>query len=130
MNAANKKDGFSSKKRYQRALTIALPVALGIAVYINMLSNGFVFDDMDTIVHNDHIKDFGNSFPAFFNLDYFNTATSKVILDILVMFEEMIEEGNDVKVKWYYDEEDEDMQAAGEEYSDMVDVPIEMISVS
>ena len=78
MNAANKKDGFSSKKRYQRALTIALPVALGIAVYINMLSNGFVFDDMDTIVHNDHIKDFGKSFPAFFNLDYFKIAQTEV----------------------------------------------------
>jgi len=64
-----------------------------------------------------------------FKLEYFNTATSKVILDILVMFEEMIEEGHAVKVKWYYDEEDEDMQAAGEEYSDMVDVPIEMISM-
>jgi hypothetical protein len=64
-----------------------------------------------------------------FKLDYFNTATSKVILDILVMFEEMIEEGHQVKVMWYYDEDDEDMKAAGEEYSDMVDVPIEMISL-
>ena len=78
MDAANKKDGFSSKGRYQKALTIILPIALGIAVYINMLSNGFVFDDMYTIVHNDHIKDFGKSFPAFFNLDYFKIAQSEV----------------------------------------------------
>ena len=65
-----------------------------------------------------------------FKLDYFNTATSKVILDILVMFEEMIEEGQSVNVRWFYDKEDEDMQAAGEEYSDMVDVPFEMISTT
>jgi hypothetical protein len=64
-----------------------------------------------------------------FRLDYFNTATSKVILDILVMFEQMIEEGHSVKVRWFYDKEDEDMQAAGEEYSDMVDVPFELISI-
>jgi len=65
-----------------------------------------------------------------FKLDYFNTATSKVILDILVIFEEMIEQGHSVKVRWFYDEEDEDMQAAGEEYSEMVDVPFEMISIA
>ena len=65
-----------------------------------------------------------------FKLDYFNTASSKVILDILVIFEEMIEEGNPVKVLWFYDQEDEDMMAAGLEYSDMVDVPIEMIAMT
>ncbi len=65
-----------------------------------------------------------------FRLDYFNTATSKVILDILVMFEEMIEEGHSVNVRWFYDEEDEDMKAAGEEYSEMVDVPFEMICIT
>ena len=57
---------------------MVLPIALGIAVYINMLSNGFVFDDMYTIVHNDHIKDFGKNFPAFFNLDYFKIAQTEV----------------------------------------------------
>ncbi len=62
-----------------------------------------------------------------FKLDYFNTATSKVLLDILVIFEEMIEKGHSVNVRWFYDEEDEDMKAAGEEYSEMVDVPFEMI---
>ena len=65
-----------------------------------------------------------------FRLDYFNTATSKVILDILVMFEEMIEEGHSVNVRWFYDEEDEDMKAAGEEYPEMVDVPFEMICIT
>ena len=65
-----------------------------------------------------------------FRLDYFNTATSKVILDILVLFEDMIEKGHSVNVRWFYDEEDEDMQGAGEEYSDMVDVPFDMISIT
>lgn len=78
MNAPNKKDGYSLRGRYQKALTIVLPIALGIAVYINALSNGFVFDDMYTIVHNEHIKEFGKSFPAFFNLDYFKIAQAEV----------------------------------------------------
>ncbi len=63
-----------------------------------------------------------------FKLTYFNTASSKVILDILTQFEEMIEEGHKVLVRWYFPDEDEDMQEAGEEYADMVDVPFEMVS--
>ncbi|MFC2112193.1 DUF1987 domain-containing protein [Bacteroidota bacterium] len=65
-----------------------------------------------------------------FKLSYFNTASSKVILDILTLFEDMIEEGHKVLVRWHYDDDDEDMQDAGEEYADMVDVPFEMVMVS
>ncbi len=65
-----------------------------------------------------------------FKFTYFNTASSKIILDILTRFEEMIEEGHEVMVRWHYPEEDEDMLEAGEEYSEMVDVPFEMISYS
>ncbi len=65
-----------------------------------------------------------------FKLTYFNTASSKVILDILTRFEEMIEKGHPVLVRWHYDDEDEDMREAGEEYADMVDVPFEMVSYS
>ena len=65
-----------------------------------------------------------------FKLTYFNTASSKIILDILTQFEEMIEEGHQVMVRWHYPEEDEDMMEAGEEYSEMVDVPFEMVSYS
>jgi hypothetical protein len=65
-----------------------------------------------------------------FKLNYFNTASSKIILDILTQFEEMIEEGHEVMVRWHYPDEDEDMMEAGEEYSEMVDVPFEMVSYS
>jgi hypothetical protein len=78
MNAANKKDGFFAKGRYTQFLPIVLPIALAIVVYINALPNGFVFDDMTTIVHNVHIKDLAKNFPAFFNLDYFKIAQAEV----------------------------------------------------
>jgi hypothetical protein len=63
-----------------------------------------------------------------FKLTYFNTASSKVILDILTQFEEMIEDGHKVLIRWHFPDEDEDMQEAGEEYADMVDVPFEMVA--
>lgn len=65
-----------------------------------------------------------------FKLVYFNTASSKLLLDILMKLEEIHEQGNDVLIKWHYPEDDEDMEEAGEEYSDIVDVPFEQVPYS
>jgi len=62
-----------------------------------------------------------------FKFIYFNTASSKVILDILTLLEEMIENEQKVSVRWYFAEYDEDMEEAGEEYAEMVDVPFEIM---
>jgi len=37
--------------------------------------------------------------------------------------------GTSVKVKWYYEEDDEDMLEAGEDYEAIIDLPFEMIEV-
>lgn len=63
-----------------------------------------------------------------FKLVYFNTASSKLLLDILMKLEQMHEDGKEMLVRWYYPEDDEDMQEAGEEYADIVDVPFEQVS--
>lgn len=63
-----------------------------------------------------------------FKLIYFNTASSKLILDILMTFEEMVEEGHNVLIKWLSLKSDEDMQEAGKEYEEMVDVPFEHVT--
>ena len=61
-------------------------------------------------------------------LIYFNTASSKMILDILMILEEMVEEGKQVLVKWLSLNSDEDMQEAGQEYDEMVEVPFEHLT--
>jgi hypothetical protein len=63
-----------------------------------------------------------------FKLSYFNTASSKLLLDILTILEKMNEEGKSVLVNWYYPEYDEDMRDAGVEYSEMVEVPFKHFS--
>ena len=63
-------------------------------------------------------------------LIYFNTASSKLILDILMVLEEMVEEGQEVVIKWLSLDSDEDMQEAGREYEEMIDVPFEHIKYS
>ncbi len=65
-----------------------------------------------------------------FKLEYFNTASSKLILDVLLKLEQMADEGKNVLVRWHYPDDDEDMQEAGEEYADIVEVPFEQVSYS
>jgi len=62
-----------------------------------------------------------------FKLSYFNTASSKIILDILMKLEGMHDNGRNISIKWHYPSDDEDMMEAGEEYADIVGVPIEMV---
>ncbi len=61
-------------------------------------------------------------------MNYFNTASSKLLLDILMTMEDMVEAGRSCNIKWFYDEEDEDMEEAGEEYSELIDVPFELVT--
>lgn len=63
-----------------------------------------------------------------FKLNYFNTASSKLLLDILMILEDIHNAGNAVKVNWFFEEEDEDMEEAGGEYAELVDLPFELIS--
>lgn len=65
-----------------------------------------------------------------FKLTYFNTASSKLLLDILMKLEELHEKGHEVLIRWHYPEDDEDMEEAGEEYADIVDVPFEQVGYS
>lgn len=61
-------------------------------------------------------------------LEYFNTASSKILLDIFMSLEEMCDgEKCTAKVRWHYDENDEDMLEAGEEYKEIVAIDFEMI---
>ncbi len=61
-------------------------------------------------------------------LKYFNTASSKILLDMLMKLEEIKTNGHEVVVNWHYNENDEDMEEAGDEYSDIVeDLPFEFL---
>jgi hypothetical protein len=56
-----------------------------------------------------------------FKLEYFNTSSSKLILDVLSALEDI--EG--MKIEWCYMEDDEDMEEAGKEFSELVEIPFE-----
>jgi hypothetical protein len=61
-------------------------------------------------------------------LNYFNTASSKIILDILIKLEELKKKGFEVKISWYHLEMDEDILSTGKEFESMLSIPFKFIS--
>lgn len=64
-----------------------------------------------------------------FKLDYFNTASAKILFDILMILDNIHTQGNTVEIKWFYKKEDEDMKEAGESYIKLVKSPIDVICI-
>lgn len=62
-------------------------------------------------------------------LEYFNTASSKCILDVFKKLEVLKKNSADVIINWYYEEDDEDMLEAGEDYESIIKVPFKMIQI-
>jgi len=58
-------------------------------------------------------------------LEYYNSASSTMLLEIFYTFEKLVEEDKKVSVIWNYLEIDDDMLEAGKEYEEMVNIPFE-----
>ena len=62
-------------------------------------------------------------------LEYFNTSSSKCILDVFKRLESIHKSKHDVEINWFYEEDDEDMLEAGEDYDSIIKVPFKMIEI-
>ena len=60
-----------------------------------------------------------------FNLEYFNSSSAKLIVDVCKSLSALRQRGLNVTVIWQYEEEDEDMLEAGKEMSRLVKCPFE-----
>ncbi|MCA6363855.1 MAG: DUF1987 domain-containing protein [Bacteroidetes bacterium] len=63
-------------------------------------------------------------------LEYFNTSSSKCILDVFKKLETIAKGGSQITINWYYEQDDEDMLEAGEDYQAIINVPFKMIEVN
>lgn len=62
-------------------------------------------------------------------LEYFNTSSSKCLLDIFKKLEVLHRKGSGVEIVWYYEEDDEDMYEAGEDYQSIINIPFKMMEL-
>lgn len=60
-------------------------------------------------------------------IDYFNSAATRYIFNLLMCFEDIVDdEKGEVKVVWFYKEGDDMIESKGEEMSSILELPFEM----
>jgi hypothetical protein len=62
-------------------------------------------------------------------MEYLNSGTSKYMLRILKKFKEVEKDGFPVKIRWVYEEGDDDIQERGEYYASILDLDIEFVEI-
>lgn len=62
-----------------------------------------------------------------FKMVYFNSASAKLLLQIIEVLKRIDQKGIDIRIQWYYDEGDEQMLEDGQDLSDAIDFPFEYI---
>ena len=71
-----------------------------------------------------------DSITASFNMEYFNTGTSKCFFVILKKLKKLEKQGLEVRVHWFYEEDDECMYEIGEDYQSVLDLPFDFKEIS
>ena len=62
-----------------------------------------------------------------FKLDYFNTSSSKCVLDLMECLEKYHKLHNNITITWYYLEDDEDMHDSGYDFSLDIAIPFKLV---
>ncbi|WP_436516302.1 DUF1987 domain-containing protein [Ekhidna sp. To15] len=75
------------------------------------------YDPLKEVISNKISVD---KFDVRIKMEYFNTSSSKCIYDILKELKALENKGKEVIIRWYYEQDDEDMLEAGEDYSDLL----------
>ncbi len=76
---------------------------------------------------NDYLREPNLSTEISISLSYFNTSSSKIILEILSLFDILSERGLVVSTNWHYLEMDDDMLSTGKEFKSMLKMPFNFV---
>ena len=63
-----------------------------------------------------------------FKLEYFNTASSKMLFELIGYAKKLKENGNDFRIEWHYLEDDDDILDSGETFQEITGLPFEFYS--
>lgn len=76
----------------------------------------------------EYIKEPNNETNLILKMEYFNTASSKRLLDILSICYEIHKKKLSIIVNWYYRYNDDDMKETGESFSEIVHLPFKFLT--
>lgn len=63
------------------------------------------------------------------NLEYVNSGSSKYLLGIFRYLKEKYDDGINIQVNWYYEEDDEAILGLGEHYKASIKIPFNLVEI-
>jgi hypothetical protein len=75
----------------------------------------------------EYVKDPLEETVVVFKLEYINSTSSKIVAEMLEIFEMILESGKIIRAKWYYPDEDDDIKLTGEEFSETMKFNIDLV---
>jgi len=76
---------------------------------------------------DDYIKNPNAKTCFVFDFDYFNTASSKMLLILMNHLNELYKKGYEVEITWKYPQLDTELEEAGEELNELIPIPFKLI---
>ena len=114
---------FDTKNRKFEVIGISRPEDV-IAFYESII---YTVENYVNKMLNDESNFTGFRFHLKFDLSYMNSASSKYILQLLDHFKQLFKQGAEIIVDWYYDDIDDQIFEDGEDLSDVIKIPFNLI---
>lgn len=73
---------------------------------------------------HDYFKEPNELTHIVFEISYYNTASSKIFLDLLFILKDYLDSGNKIKITWKHEKDDEEVLEAGEDLMRVSKMPI------
>lgn len=70
-----------------------------------------------------------NNYVFHFHLEYYNSSSAKFISDIIKVIKQFVDKGLHATIYWHYDKDDEEMREAGDDFSNISNIPFEFVAV-
>jgi SiaC family regulatory phosphoprotein len=107
----------------------------GMCLPENILEfNQHVIKILENYLHDFVFKTESNSinepFKINFKLGYFNSSATKFIANVLMLANGYIQKEGNIKINWYFQENDHDMLESGQDMSRMIEIPMNFIKIS
>ena len=75
-----------------------------------------------------YIDQVGAAITLNLRINYLNTSSTKCLFDFIDRMEEYYQEGKEVKINWYYEQDDEDIKETGLEFQEDMELPFELLA--
>ena len=79
---------------------------------------------------HENIEKIKNKIELNIKLGYINTASSKMIMELMIMLDKHNKKNDNILINWFYEEDDDYMKEVGEDFAGVINLPFNICSIT